>query len=170
MARIVCDTSSNECMVHRCSNCPGTDNLKTFLDEELNDIDTDQEFHFNQWQSTDRSQLITQTVTVDEYKDLVIECIDALTSHSYISKCQTKYLKKLKENLSANECIILGDFAENYEYVVQDEIQSYHWSKNGCTLHPVVIYFKIEEDNVIKLEHKSFCFMSEDKNDDMFCL
>ena len=140
MSKIVCDTSRNECMVHRCSNCPGRDHLKVFLDEKLEDIDDDLEFHFNQWQSTGRSQLITQTVMVDEYKDIVIECIDKLTSHSYISKCQTKYLKDLKENLPDNECIILGDFAENYQYVVQDEIQSYHWSKDRCTSHPVVIY------------------------------
>lgn len=162
MAKIVCDTSNNECMVHRCQNCPGTAELKAFLDEQLDDINEDQEFHFYKWQSTDRTQLITQTVTVEEYKDFVVECIDELTAHSYISKCQTKYLKDLKEKLPENECIILGDFAENYEYIVQDEIQSYHWCNSGCTLHPVVIYFKSQG----KLEHKSFCYLSDDRNHD----
>ena len=162
MAKVVCDTLSNECMVHRCMNCPGTAYLRAFLDEELGEIDEDQEFHFNKGESTDRSQLITQTVTVEEYKDLLIKCIDELTAHSYISKCQTKYLKELKENLPDNECIVLGDFAENYEYIVQDEIQSYHWCKNGCTLHPVVIYYKSQG----QLQHKSFCYMSDDRNHD----
>ena len=143
-------------MVHRCKKCPGTTELKAFLDEKLY-------FHFNKWESTVRSQLITQTVTVEEYKDLVIECIDELTAHSYISKCQTKYLKDLKENLPENECIILGDFSENYEYIVQDKIHSYHWCKSGCTLHPVVIYYMFQG----KLEHKSFCFMSDDRNHDI---
>ena len=114
------------------------------------------------------TQLITLTVKIEEYKNLVIECIEELTahSHSYISKCQTKYLENLKENLSDNECIVLGDFAENYEYIVQDEIQSYHWCKNGCTLHPVAIYYRSQGDLEHKgnLEHKSFCYMSDDQN------
>ena len=33
---------------------------------------------------------------------------------------------------------VLGDLAENYQFLVQDEIQSYHWSKEYCTLHPLV--------------------------------
>ena len=55
MAKIVCDTSRNECMVHRCESCPGIDALKSFLDNELEDMDIEEEFHFNQWRSTDRS-------------------------------------------------------------------------------------------------------------------
>ena len=35
MAKLVYDTNNNECMVHRCTECPGTETLKTFLDEEL---------------------------------------------------------------------------------------------------------------------------------------
>ena len=99
MAKVVCDTSRNECMVHRCTNCSGTDNLLAFLDEQLSEMDADQEFHFNKWESTDRSQLITPTVTIEEYKNLVIECIEELTAHSYISKCQTKILEDLEGKL-----------------------------------------------------------------------
>ena len=53
-------------------------------------------------------------------------------------------------------------------HVVQDEIQGYHWNKDQCTLHPVVIYFK--NDGVLHhislhiiyddLEHDS-CFVHE---------
>ena len=43
--------------------------------------------------------------------------------------------------LKANEVIVLGDFAENYQFLVQDQIQSYHWSKEQCTLHPLIVYF-----------------------------
>ena len=75
MEKIVCDTLRNECMAHRCENCPGTESLRNYLDQQLEGIDVDEEFHFNQWKSTDRSQLITQTVTVDDYKDQVIESI-----------------------------------------------------------------------------------------------
>ena len=164
MSKLVCDTSNNECMIHRCAKCPGFDNLKEFLDEELSEIDEEEEIQFNQWESTDRSQLVTQTASLFEYKELVVSHINQLTSHSYIAKCQTRYLKELKNSLGKNECIILADFAENYQFVIQDEIQSYHWNKQQCTLHPVVIYFKeIFKPNI---QHKSFCFLSDDNYHD----
>ena len=34
------------------------------------------------------------------------------------------------------------DFAENFSFVVQDEIQAFHWNKLQATLHPIVMYYK----------------------------
>ena len=53
MTKVVCDVTSNECMVHRCPNCPGIVSLKKFLDAQL--IDNDEEVSFNQWQKTDNN-------------------------------------------------------------------------------------------------------------------
>ena len=39
MAKVVCDVTSNECMVHRYPNCPGVVSLKKFLDAQLIDND-----------------------------------------------------------------------------------------------------------------------------------
>jgi hypothetical protein len=154
MTKVVCDVTSNECMVHRCPNCPGIVSLKKFLDAQL--IDNDEEVSFNQWQKTDRTTLIYQTTTMEEYKLMLSEPINKLTAHSYIAKCQARYLKQQKENLAKDCCIVLGDFAENFTFVIQDEIQSYHWCKSQCTLHPVALYLLNEND---QLEKKSFCFM-----------
>ena len=164
MEKLVCDVTKNECMVHRCENCPGTEALKSFLDEELKDMEPEEEFYFNQWQTTDRTTLITQTVSLEDYKELLISYMDRLTSHSYITKCQGKYLKDKKEELTVTECIVLGDFAENYKFHVQDEIQSYHWNSEQCTLHPIVLYFKIDGD--IELQKHSICFISDDMEHD----
>ena len=56
----------------------------------------------------------------------------------------------------------MGDFAENDTFSIQDEIQSYHWHKQYCTLHPVVLYYK-EKGQLVE---KSFCFLSDDLNHD----
>ena len=55
------------------------------------------------------------------------------------------------------------DFAENYAFIVQNEIQSFHWNNQQCTLHPAVVYY-INVDN--KLEVKSFTFISKDLTHD----
>ena len=112
--------------MHCCTNCPGTNTLLKFLKEELSDIDTDFQFHYSQWQTTDRASLVMVTSNCEEYKDTLISAIHAITKHSFLARCQANFLRAKKESLKANEVIVLGDFVENYHFLVQDEIQSYH--------------------------------------------
>jgi hypothetical protein len=45
-------------------------------------------------------------------------------------------IPQAKKGGTSHDCaLVLGDFAENYTF---DEIQSFHWCKLYCTLHPVV--------------------------------
>ena len=44
---------------------------------------------------------------------------------------------------------------------MQDEIQIYHWSKEYCKLHPLVVYF-IDSDGDI--QRNSLCIISDDNN------
>ena len=57
-----------------------------------------------------------------------------LLSHHFIYKQQQNFLKNKKETLSDNECIIILDFAENYTFMVQDAIQSFHWNNTQATI------------------------------------
>ena len=62
-----------------------------------------------------------------------------------------------KDKINGETALFLDDFAENYSFVIQDEIQSFHWSNNQCSLHPIVIYYR--EGEVLK--HKSYCALSD---------
>ena len=73
--------------MHRCTDCPRTNALRKFMDEELSDIDPDFQFHYSQWQTTDRAFLVTVTSTGEEYKDTLISAINAITKHSLLAKC-----------------------------------------------------------------------------------
>ena len=153
MGMIVCSRNSKECMVHRCDKCPGTEPLKFYLEDAYTDLD--EEVSFQQWQSTDRFNLVTVVMPAHKFIDFLVEKIDTLTSHSYIAKCQSKYLQRRKEEIGPDTVIATGDFAENYTFVVvQHEWHSSHWSKQYCTIHPVVLHFK-EDD---QLQHRPFCF------------
>ena len=128
-------------MVHRCSNCPGYAALEKYVRDKFTELEIEEEMSYSQWESVDRTTLRTNTADVDDFIDLLVYSVDNLTTHSFTAKSQAQYLKSRKEDISDTECIILLDFAENYHYIVQDEIQGYHWNKDQCTLHPVVIYF-----------------------------
>ena len=49
-------------MTHRCINCPETNALRKFHEEELSDTDRDFQFHYSQCQTTDRVSLSHQPV------------------------------------------------------------------------------------------------------------
>ena len=65
-----------------------------------------------------------------------------LILYSCTATSRVRYLKKRKEDLPADAMIVLCDFAENYTFAVQDEIQGYHWASHNvhCTL---LCYIKI---------------------------
>ena len=139
MAMVVCDLNTKMCMIHRCENCPGDNNLREYLDGTFSDSE-EEEISFQQWQGTDRVMLCTQTTSIIEFLELLVDAISKLTVHSFIAKCQARYLKDRKNNLLETSCIALLDFAENYQFMVQDEIQGFHWNNISCTLHPVALY------------------------------
>ena len=62
------------------------------------------------------------------------------------------------EELSQNEVIVQVDFAENHIFLVQDEVQSYHWNSKQCILYLVVIYYK----HVNQVVEQSLCIISDD--------
>ena len=170
--KVVCDPSNPEYMMHRCTNCPGTNALCKFLEEELSDIDPDFQFHYSQWQTADRASLVMVTSTCEEYKDTLILAINAITKHLFLAKFQANFLRAKKECLKANEVIVPGIFAENYQFLVQDEIQSYHWSKEYCTLHPLVLYFIDGDGNfVYKIQIILVDYLKENLSivDKIFC-
>lgn len=83
--------------------------------------------------------------------------VDALRLHHYISKAQSSYLSSLKEDLEEDDAIIMLDFAENFGFVVQDEVQGFHWNNAQATLHPFVVYYKSADE----LQHRSICVISD---------
>jgi hypothetical protein len=142
--------------------------LENYLFEQLQpEIDEDDEndpftIQFQQWTNVDHSELVQQIRPVDDFISLVVEKLNNLTAHSYIAKSQARYLKKCKEELKENEVI-----AENYQFIIQEEIQGFHWNKQSCTRHPIVLYYMKHN----KPTEKSFCFISDNLNHDMksFC-
>ena len=163
---IVCNADSCLCMLHRCKSCPGKEVVLEYLHQEFADMEEDK-ITFQQWRSTDRSDLETIEMEAFEFFEFLASSIDSLTIHSYISKCQSRYLKQLKEDLNQNKnmCIILADFSKNYTTTVQDEIQSYHFHKTQCTLHPFVLYLPSQDQSLQYLQLR-MAFLSDDLNHD----
>ena len=63
-----------------------------------------------------------------------------LQLHDFIAKHQVKFLAQKKESLMCGEVLVIADFSENYSFVVQDEVQSFHWNNLQATVHPFILF------------------------------
>jgi hypothetical protein len=43
-------------------------------------------------------------------------------------------LKETKPSLQDREVIVLGDFLENYAFIIQDAAQGFHWNNQQATI------------------------------------
>ena len=160
LGKLVCDITSRFCMLHRCDSCPGTESLSQYITElfSSNGFEEDDIVVFKQWRHTDRTTLDTLQEPLPSFVSKLVFQLDALATHHYISQAQTSYVSQLKGNLESNQCIILGDFAENYSFIIQDAVQGQHWDNSQATLHPFVVYYC---DNDNDLKSISVCVISD---------
>lgn len=146
--QMICKTPTKNCYFSQCDNCPGTNVIRQELENTFkrNNIDN---ITFNQWVSTDRTTLETITRTANDFIDFLMDMLQKLLRHSFIAKQQGEFLKKLKENVPIGHFIVLGDFSENYSFVLQDEAQGFHWNNDQATIHPFGFYYKNDEGDLL---------------------
>jgi hypothetical protein len=161
---VMCPTKTRECIMRTCNKCPKENNkLQNYLQSYFKDCDFDETpIHVVQWTSTDRCELRDELMSVTDYISLVEKQISKYIPHNFVAKSQTKYLSDRKKSLLSDEAVVLLDFAENSGFKVQNSAQGFHWNKDSCTIHPVVIYWR-EGENLL---HQSLCVckdLSEEK-------
>ncbi|KZR96408.1 Cc8L18.2-like protein [Daphnia magna] len=96
-----------------------------------------------------------------EFVKLLVYKIDKLTSHHFIAKSQSRFSRELKANLSLNQCLLQGDFSQNYSMLSQDSTQSSFFSPPPqCTLPTFIAYINLDG----KIISHSMCVFSNDMN------
>ncbi|GBN79207.1 hypothetical protein AVEN_75562-1 [Araneus ventricosus] len=138
---------------------PGMKDVAKFEDYDDEDI-----VEYNQWVSTDRTEMIRCSTSVGELIEKLVEKLNKLIPHSYIAKSQSSFFKNLKGTASSNTAVVSMDFSENYAFTIQDEAQGYHWNSNSCTIHPVMIHCK--DTSNVKLIIP-LCIISDDLKRDV---
>jgi hypothetical protein len=126
--------------------------LEVHLDSEVVDTVT-----YNQWESTDRGNLVTLSKSSEDFIDDFVDQIESLIPHDFIYKQQVDFIKNKSENLTEGEIIINGDFGENFSFVIQRTSQSSYFDTPQATIHPFVIYYKKDG----QLEHHCFVIISD---------
>ena len=173
-----CKEPSRECILRICDECDKVENIAKVVreqalhalpasfssssepvPEEVSDF-FQERIEFKQWKSTDRAELATEICSRSELITNAAKQIHRLISHDFVAREQSLYLKKAKSSLDTTKVIAIMDFSMNYSCVVQDAVQSYHWSRKEVTLHPVVVYHYNAEIDAV--DHFTLCFVSDD--------
>ena len=85
--QLVCTTDNRSCKLRHCTSCPYSDHLQKYLEGKFEDYDQTGEILYQQWISTDRIEMVTCIVTLDEYVATLLKSLEKL--HSFITKAQS---------------------------------------------------------------------------------
>ena len=152
---------SSQCYLRLCQDCSDTTSFEADLLDELEEKSI-KEVSFEEWMFTDRCNIERKTVPLEEFTPLFAAKLSKFIYHDFIKTQQSQFLKNRKELLLDGEIIVICDFAENYSFVLQDEMQAFHWNNSQCTIHPFVVYYKDGND----LRNISFVVISDVLNHD----
>lgn len=156
LAKIMCNPPSQHCYMNTCKECPGVTQFKELLYTKFNDEMID-EVTYKKWVTVDRCSMETVVKNTDDFIDDFLETLLKLKTHAFISNQQKEHYSEIKENLTEGHVVANCDFAENYSFIIQDEIQSFHWTTTQATIHPFIIYYKWEG----KLKNLQYVFISD---------
>ena len=147
-------------------------NSEKFIENESNlekiKAETPQEITFGQWKrvSVDDKgkkkmvmRIIPCTMDKNDFIKFMEEQIKEFKQHVYRVRHQYEEPVKIKQHLPKNEIIVQMDFAENYSCKGVDDIQSAWWNQTSVTLHPVVLYYKDDKE---ELKHESIVIVSDE--------
>ena len=102
VSKILCNLPREECWLNSCKQCEDTSVLEKKLISIFAKLDVD-EVTYKQWQSTDRTELVTITESTADFVQSLIAKIQVLKVHMFIHDMQTKHFYDVKENLSPGE-------------------------------------------------------------------
>jgi hypothetical protein len=72
--------------------------------------------------------LETVVKKIDDFLSEFFQCIKLYQHHAFITRAQYTFYSDTKQDVKEGEVLVVCDFAENYSFVVQDEIQSFYWN------------------------------------------
>ncbi|CAF1497434.1 unnamed protein product, partial [Adineta steineri] len=149
----ICKQQSEDCYYRTCSNCKNNNISKVLTSRQQ--IDLEDETTWFSWKKIDNRYNLVHTngsfgVLLKEIDDLWPSFI---THHFYTHK-QREYIGFLKDELRLNTYIVVQlDFAQNFAFVIQQEVQCAFYYRQQAT--QFTVYMKVAD------EHRNMVIISD---------
>lgn len=151
---MICDPPTEECYMGYCGNCPIEINW-----DRVMQYSADCNVTYQYWE---KNEITLRVEEQSKFLENLAREFAKFLTHDFIYQQQKEYIKELKNGPLENgtSCVMTVDFGENYNFVVQDSVQSYHWNNNQCTVHPFVLY--TASDVIGQPLYKTYFIISDD--------
>lgn len=139
---LICENPSVKCKLLKCNDCPSSViSLVTYV-TELFSKQNIEKVSYKNWVQTDRPEIVSIEKSASDFAEEYAFKLNEFVRHEFISKIQTTYVSRQKNEIDDDEIVIEMDFAENFSNLSQDEIQSVYFSKTQTSVHLVVLTYK----------------------------
>lgn len=154
-----CGDASEDCATEHCSRCD-YNAIEASLRAETEDS-CDEEVSFWMWKTIDsRVQLSEETCTIGELITKVTTSFSrAYRFHRYVKVKQRAFYQKKLVALLQGEVLVVLDFAENYSFLLQEEVTSHYYARAQCSLLTIAVYYMSSSG---QMEHLTYCGVTED--------
>ena len=162
---LICKKEANQrffnfkCIRKLCPKCCNwEDKMKSFLP---NNTDYTKEYKFRSWKAIREVNNAGKPVvrrSLEPDSGTINKCLQHLTDavvnpgrgfsfveHFFRQQYQYDMYKECLNSLKPGECIFVQDFSKNKALVHQREIKASFWNQGQSSVHPTVIYYKIDE-------------------------
>lgn len=124
------------------SNCKKCNSICDILPLKF---DLDLNARWKQWtQNEKRTEVKDEEGTLQLLLETLENKLKKFKQHFYVHHTQSDYFRDIKENIKRHEAVLQVDFAENFTFVSQDEVQSAHWNQAQGTIFTACAWLKTE--------------------------
>ena len=110
LTKLMCNPPNIPCRLGECLECEDSNPLSEKLEEFFTDLDIES-VTYKQWESVDRTELVTHTDSVQEFVEKLIARLQVIKLHQFIHSQQTAHYYNLKQTLAPGEVLEVGDFS-----------------------------------------------------------
>ena len=152
--KTVCALPSEDCYNRRCDNCCNINVSDIFITDT--DIDEQADTAWSLW--TIANNHVELQHLSGSFRSLIDQLNvrwPAFVTHCYVTRQQRDYIKAIKMSSSFSTfAVVQMDFAENFSFVVQKEIQSAYWNQKQATIYTTVISVGTDHRNVVIISNR----------------
>ena len=153
--KAVCTLSTENCYRQQCDNCSSRNGSDLLMIDE-DDLDETLDTNWSLWVTTNNR------VELQHFHGSFRSLIEQLNSrwssfitHTYVTRQQREYIKTLKlTSTFTTFAVIHVDFAENFTFVIQKEIQSAYWNTKQSSLYTIVLDIGNDHRNMVIISNR----------------
>ncbi len=153
----------SQCGVRKLTFCPSETAMdskevavKVFMDIRTGQVDEG-------GSEKKRKDLLLRRMQSVAFLDLFSAHLTNFIKHNFVFRWQAQQFKECLLNFPSNVVVSVIDFAENYSFKIQNEIQSMHWWSAQVTILVHITYLRNDAGDVEKTLH---FYISDDKHHD----